>query len=557
MPAPHRAPARALSVLAALGLGLGLVAVPTPALAGERTDLPVTGAVDLVADETRDRLVIAQGRGSSELLVTDLAGTPTGRVPVTDAVDVAPDETRGWYWVAQAERHTLTAVDVETLEVVRTFDARTGSEDYTSCPDAAVPIGRFVAFSSSCDYSSGGEHLRVLDPETGVVTGNQHSSARGVTGPPAGAAPGSPLARSLWTQGSGGSGVVRWEVDLETGGYVAAASTPTDDPQRLVVAPDGSALVGTRGHRWDPLTLEPLAAYDLPPNRYDEPFEGLDVVFAPDGRAVFTSYGVAPVEPVWTVPAGSLEPGRTYDLRQELGSGLGIDAWRSPEAVAVGAVDTYVVSEGRDGFRLDVLSPGPDATLTLAEPATAYPYGARVRLPVQLDARSAERSLRVWTYGVNGGVVEGPAVTLAADGSGRIPVRLKKSTNVLVGYDAVDTSESVVTRARLMVSPRLTLGFPGARAGRVPAYAAGRAATIAVAVKGRPECVRILVERRTSADWRPLSRSACNTPRGGEVSAVLPWRADLRGAALRASVETRKDRFWAASAAGPERFTFR
>lgn len=557
MPAPHRAPARALTVLTALGLGVGLVAVPSPALAGERADLPVTGAVDLVLDEGRDRLVVAQGRGSDELLVTDLTGAPTGRVPVADAVDVALDEDRGWYWVSQAEQHTLTAVDVETLEVVRTFDARKGPEDYTACPDAAVPIGRFLAFSSTCDNYSGGEHLRVLDPETGVVTGNEYSGARGVTGPPTGAEPGSALARSLWTQGSGGNGLVRWEVDLETGTYAAVASASTDDPQRLVVAPDGSALVGTRGQRWDPLTLEPLPAYDLPTNRYDEPFEGIDVVFAPDGRAVLTSYGVAPVEPVWTVPAGSLQPGRTYDLRQELGSGSGINAWRSPEAVAVGAVDTYVVSEGRDGFRLDVLSPGPDATLTLAEPATAYPYGARVRLPVQLDARSTERSLRVWTYGVNGGVVEGPVVTVAADGSGRIPVRLKKSTNVLVEYDAVDTSESVITRTRLMVSPRLTLGFPGARDGRVPAYAAGRAATIEVAVKGRPECVRILVERRTSAGWRPLSRSACDTPRGGEVSAVLPWRADLRGATLRASVESRKDRYWAASVAGPERFTFR
>lgn len=313
-------------------------------------------------------------------------------------------------------------------------------------------------------------------------------------GPPTGAEPGSALARSLWTQGYGDNGLVRWEVDLDTGGYTAVASASTDDPQRLVVAPDGSALVGTRGQRWNPLTLEPLPAYDLPTNRYDEPFEGIDVVFAPDGRAVSSSYGVAPVEPVWTVPAGSLQPGRTYDLRPELGSGLGITSWRSPEAVAVGALDTDVVSEGRDGFRLDVLSPGPDATLTLAEPATAYPYGARVRLPVQLDARSAERSLRVWT---------------------------------------------------------------GARAGQVPAYAAGRAATIEVAVKGRPECVRIPVERRTSAGWRPLSRSGCDTPRAGEVSAVLPWRADLRGAALRASVESRKDRFWAASAAGPERFTFR
>lgn len=557
MPAPHRAPARALSVLAALGLGLGLVAVPTPALAGGRTDLPVTGAVDLALDEGRGRLLVAQGRGSAELLVTDLAGTPTGRVPVADAVDVALDETRGWYWVAQAERHTLTAVDVETLEVVRTFDAREGAEDYDSCPSATVPVGRFVAFSSSCEYTSGGEHVRLLDPVTGVVVGDEYDAARGLVGAPAGTAPDSVQARSLWTLGRGGNGLLRWEVDVETGDVTLGASLETDFPQQLALTPDGSTLVGARGERWDALTLEPLAAYDLPRDRYDEPFHGLDVAFGPDGRAVFTSNDFAPVEPVWTVPAGSLEPGRTYDLRRDPKEGSGIDAWRFPAALAVGAVDTYVVSEGRDGFRLDVLDPGPDATLTLAEPAAAYPYGARVRLPVQLDARSAERSLRVWTAGVAAGLVEQPGVTLPVDGSGRVPLRLKQSTTVFVAYDAVDTSESVVTRARLMVSPRLTLGFPGARAGRVPAYAAGRAATIEAAVKGRPECVRILVERRTSAGWRPLSRSACDTPRGGEVSAVLPWRADLRGAALRASVESRKDRFWAASAAGPERFTFR
>lgn len=557
MPAPHRAPARALSALAALALGTGVVVVPTPALAGERTDLPATGALDLLVDEDRDRLVLAQGRGSDALLVTDLTGTPTATVPVRDAVDLELDEARGWYWVAQVEQHTLTAVDVETLEVVRTYDARMDPEDYTACPDALATVGAFVAFASSCEYASGGEHLRLLDPDTGVVTGDRYSGARGLAGPPDGAEPGSAAARSLWSLGYSGNGLVRWEVDLITGDLDAAATAETDHPQRLAITPDGSTLVGSRGARWDALTLEPLPEYDLPTNRYGEPFEGVDVVLAPDGRAVFTSSSVAPVEPVWTVPAGSLEPGRTYDLRRELGSGSGINSWRFPETVAVGAVDTYVVSSAGDGFRLDVLSPGPDAVLRLGRTAAAYPYGARVRVPVQLDARSAERALRVWTYGVNGGVVEGPAATVADDGSGRIPLRLKKSTNVLVGYDAVDTSESVVVRKRLMVSPRLEIGFPGARDGRVPAYAAGRPARIEVAVKGRPECVRILVERRTGAGWRPVSRSACDTPRGGEVAATLPWRADLRGAALRASVESRKDRFWAASAAGPERFTFR
>lgn len=556
MPAPRRAPARLLSVLAALGVGASLAVVPSAAVAGDRAALPVTGAADVVVDEQRDRVLVAQGPGTDELVVTDLAGTPTGTVPVSDAVHVVLDEVRGWYWVSQVEQHTLTAVDADTLEVVGTFDAREGAEDGTACPATAAPVGRLVAFTSVCDYASGGEYLRLLDPDTGAVTsGGGRTEARRLLGPPASAPEGSALARSLWTFGYGYR-LVRLEVDPASGAVAVAATAPGETLfADLALDPAGSTVVSARGERWDALTLQPLTPLDLPRDRYEDPFSGTDVAVGPDGRTVLVGNDVAPTEPVQVVPAGTLEPARTYDLRR--GVGEGIDRWRSPEALAVGAQDTYVVSQGEDGFRLDVLSPGPDATLALGEPAAAYPYGARVRLPVQLDARSAQRDLEVWSAGVNGGYVREPGVAVDATGAGTISLRLKKSTNVYVAYDAPDTSESVTARTRLMVSPRLALAFPGASAARVPAYPAGRTVAPAVTVKGRPECVRLLVERRVGSTWKPLQRSSCEPPRGGYVSMTLPWRGDLRGAALRLSATSAKDRYWAAAQVGPERFTFR
>lgn len=547
-----RVPARRLSLVTLLGLAAALLAVPS-AVAGERAALPITEAVHLLVDESRGHLVVAQGRGSAELLVTDLAGTSAAAVRLANAVHVELDEARGWYWVSQAEQHTLTAVDAESLEVVRTYDARIDPEDEYSCPDTSVVVETLVAFSSGCDGTLAGQFIRLLDPETGAVTRDGYAPAAGLVGPPDGTAAGTALARSLWTWDYY-EGLIRYEVDPATRSVVRAAVQEMRQAEGLAVTPDGETLVGTRGGRWDALTLTPLAPFDLPP-RYGERFIGVDVGVTPDGRTVFTTTDFAPVEPVLTVPAGSLQVGRTYDLRGDLRDGA--DSWRLPLVMALGAVDIYVISQGRDGLRLDVLSPGPDATLTLTEPAKAYPYGARVRLPVKLDARSTDRTVQIWTAGIAAGYLSQPDLTLDPAGFGRVPVRLTKSITVLVGYDAVETSESVRDSQLLMVSPRLTVTLPGSGGGGVPAYPAGKSATIAVAVKGRPECVRILIERRVEGIWRSVARSACDSPRAGEVATVLPWRPDLRGAELRASVESRADRYWAAATTAPRRFTFR
>lgn len=544
-----RAPARAVSLAAAASLGVALLVHAPAAVAGERSDLPVDEVVDLLLDEGRDRLLVLSGAGSEEVLVTDLTGASTGTIELRDAVSAITDEERGWYWLALGESQAIAAVDAETLEVVDTFDIRVEPVWESGCPDDLALVGGRVAFSSYCQNHSSGEYIRVLDPTTRAVHGENRVHGRRLVGPPADAPADSVLARSLWTFDFGR--INRVEVDPETVEFSAGARTDMD-VQRLAMSADGEVLVGSRGVRLDPVTLEELAPYQLPLSHPDNDFEGLDVAFGPDGRTVFTTWSIFPVETVQTVPAGSLVAGRSYDLFDEP-----LNRWRNAAALAVGETDVYVASRGRGGPRLDVLSPGEDATVSLGRPQKSYPYGATATIPVTLVARSERRTLQTWVASYGGSYLPGAEVELAEDGTGTVSVRLKSRSSLLVGYDAVDTSESDRDTVSLWVRPRLTLEFPKATGTRRPTYAAGSNARIAVEVKGRPACVRLHVDQRIGGRWKRIHRSDCEPPRRKHVSTTLRWKPSLAGAKLRVRATSQKDRFWAAERTKKQQVRFR
>ena len=539
-----------MSLAAAASLSAALLVHAPAAVAGERSALAVDEVVDVLLDEGRDRLLVLGGSGSEQVLVTDLTGTATGSVVVDDAVDAIVDEERGWYWLSLGDRGEIAAVDIETLEVVETFDA-VDRPDASSCPHELALVEGRVAFSSYCENTNGGEYVRVLDPESGTVVGNEYVDARRLLGPPDSAPAGSLLARSVWTFGRGGNGVYRVEIDSETGEPVRGPRAD-HDIQRLAISPSGEVLAGSRGVRLDPITMEELAPYQLPLSHSDDEFEGVHVAFGPDGRTVFTTYALAPVETVQTVPAGSLVAGRSYDLFDEP-----INRWRNADALAVGEVDTYVVSRGRDGVRLDVLSPGEDATVSLGRPKKSYPYGAAASVPVAVDARSGQRTLQTWVAGFGGSYLPQDDLVVDAEGVGSAEVKLKRSSTLLVGYDAVDTSESDTDAVTLWVRPRLTLGFPGAKGTRRPTYAAGSDARLVVAVKGRPSCVQVRVDQKAGGRWKRIHRSSCAVARRGKVSTVLRWKPSLAGATLRVQATSKKDRFWAAERTKKQQVRFR
>ena len=219
------------------------------------------------------------------------------------------------------------------------------------------------------------------------------------------------------------------------------------------------------------------------------------------------------------------------------------------------STDVYVVSRGRGGPRLDVLSPGEDATVSLGRPKKSYPYGATATIPVTLDARSEHRTLETWVASYGGGYLPGPDV--AEDGTGTVSVRLRSRSSLLVGYDAVGTSESDRDTVGLWVRPRLTLEFPKARGTRRPTYAAGSNARIAVEVKGRPACVRLHVDQRIAGRWKRIHQSDCEPPRRKHVSTTLRWKPSLAGAKLRVRATSKKDRFWAAERTKKQQVRFR
>lgn len=188
-----------------------------------------------------------------------------------------------------------------------------------------------------------------------------------------------------------------------------------------------------------------------------------------------------------------------------------------------------MASRGRGGPGLDVLSPGEDATVSLGRPQKSYPYGATATIPVTLDARSERRTLQTWVASYGGSYLPGAEVEVAEGGTGTVSVRLKSRSSLLVGYDAVDTSESDRDTVSLWVRPRLTLEFPKATGTRRPTYAAGSNARIAVEVKGRPACVRLHVDQRIGGRWKRIHRSDCEPPRRKHVSTTLRWKPSLAG----------------------------
>ena len=226
---------RAVSLVAAASLGGALLVHAPAAVAGERSDLPVDEVADVLLDEDRDRLLVLPGAGSEEVLVTDLTGASTGTIALPDAVSTIADEERGWYWVALGESHAIASVDAETLEVLDVFDVVVDSETWgTSCPDDLGLVEGRIAFTSYCEIYSSAEYVRVLDPDTGEVTGGGQVRGRRLVGPPASAPAGSELARSVWTYGW--SSWVRVEIDSETGEPTARVGSDADialwDPKR-------------------------------------------------------------------------------------------------------------------------------------------------------------------------------------------------------------------------------------------------------------------------------------------------------------------------------------
>ena len=153
--------------LTALVAGLaGALTAPTAALAADPTVtvLPFTRPADVVS--AGDRVFISGGRDSSQIVVTDAAGTITGTIDgLSGPADLQLSNDRQTLYVALPAANAIAAYDTGTL--VQSALYSTGE---AGCASTLGFTGRFVWFGYGCGQW-GGEIGRIdLAHQPAVVT---------------------------------------------------------------------------------------------------------------------------------------------------------------------------------------------------------------------------------------------------------------------------------------------------------------------------------------------------------------------------------------------------
>lgn len=154
--------------IAALVVGItGVTVSPGVAQAAEPTVtiLPFTRPADVVS--AGDRVFISGGVGTTQVVVTDVAGTITGTLDgLSDPSDLQLSHDRQTLYVAERGANRIAAYNTGSLVQSAVYDAGTGSE----CPTNLAFTGRFVWFSYGCDQWGGGIGRIDLARQPAVVT---------------------------------------------------------------------------------------------------------------------------------------------------------------------------------------------------------------------------------------------------------------------------------------------------------------------------------------------------------------------------------------------------
>jgi DNA-binding beta-propeller fold protein YncE len=224
---------------------------PSPGT-GSDVKIPVAGFVpyfwsgDIVVDEARGRIYITGGKGTRDIVVTDLDGgvirTIRDVAPGAAGMTLSPDGNK--LYVAASDRDWLTIVDLDTYAITGQFAGKT--DGTMTCPrDVAFAAGQlWVAWG--CDNAPAG--IGLVDLQTGgfypnVTEGD--GDIRSLLSSPALLAtlPNEPNIVIAGATDSNPAGLYRFEATSTRLVLRATGTTDGGSVRQLAVTPDGSQIV--------------------------------------------------------------------------------------------------------------------------------------------------------------------------------------------------------------------------------------------------------------------------------------------------------------------------
>jgi len=406
-----------VAVVAATTLGVGPAGathLPATVVAGTQLPLVADGwpaaYADLVVDAHHGHVFVSGGRGTTGIVVADLAGQLVASVPGEQgASGLALSADGSTVYAALTDSDSVAEIDTGTLTERGRYDL--GAD---TCPDDLAVAGRGVWFSYGCGQDGGRIGALELPPGGSPMVSLDQG---GTWYDPPLLASGRPGGAVLVALEYRAAPPTVTSFDVSGGTAAVRASTPLDAGagHDLALTPDGTRVAVSTYNSWG---TSMLSTADLSPvDSYDTPYLSQSVAYAANGQfaggaadLAVDAYAIGENRKVWTF---------AEDFG---GSGLSVHAlaW-APDGRRLYAVST---SDDARTPVLRVLAAPPIETFLSADLLT---WPVRVRTPLTIEGRltsednslTGTRTLQVTRHDRRG-LMRLPNVTTGPDGTYRL-----------------------------------------------------------------------------------------------------------------------------------------
>lgn len=289
---------------------------PTPAPgAGINVQIPLPGFDfpnrfgEILVDEARGQIYITGGRGTDDLVVTDLDGNIVRRVsgiPGAAGMALSPDGTK--LYVTAGDQWWITIVDLTTYETGGLFAGQTDGSN--TCPrDVAFAAGQ-LWFSWGCDNAPA--NIGRIDPETRLydLSATVVDSRIG-TAPLLTTVPGQPNIIIAGETGSNPANLYRFEATSTELVQRAWRRTDGGSVRQLAVTPDGSQVIVPSGAPYYHPVLNTTDLAEV--HRYPTVPYPNAVAIRGDGLVV-AGANAAYEEDLWVFEPGGTTPIATFEF---------------------------------------------------------------------------------------------------------------------------------------------------------------------------------------------------------------------------------------------------
>jgi len=466
----------ALTAAAVAGAGAVAVAVGSGIAFGDTTlsnsrALPIDYASDVLVDPANRHVLVSDEQGG-KLVVTDYHGsvisTRTG-LPGIAELALSPDAKT--LYAAVAGAHAIVAFDAATVTEQAHY-----SVDAKMFPRTVAAVGDQIWFGydagAAGDYAG---NFGVLKPAKRVLRVHApkialHDSPRLLT------RPGSLIVADTSNDASTSGHMFRFTISADgTEGAEGGGEFSDSFLRGVELTSDGTGLIGFGVDCG--LWKSSAAAPHLRSQAYDQTCYPADVDVAPDGRVAIGYRNFDDTTDVALFAAGSEQPEKKFTLPSTTSDG-------TPDALEKVAGEpngprVFAVSRNRAlEFRLwvvddpDPVVPTPSpVSLTVSGNGSVSAYGATVTLTAKLGAPGREVEIRADPYGGDLTDKLVKRATTNAQGVVTAPLKLTRTTSVVVKFAGDDryapASVKAVLGTRIVASTVSTRQYKTAKVGTV------------------------------------------------------------------------------------------